>query len=140
MKRIAVIMLATVLSLSQIIPMRANAVEVGSGEEISPIVLQEEKQPRFAWNDTVTLYTSSWSNLTSYNNLFPDSPTVTNHVNNPGPIIVRVYSSKGAVIGSEKTIQPGESVVLDRIPAFSGSCSFQAKAVNYNGTYSIDID
>lgn len=78
-------------------------------------------------------------NITSSNNIFPDSPLVTSDANNPGNVTIRVINEKGAQVGETKTIAPGSSVRLDQIPAFSGTYTIQGKA-SVAGTYTFNID
>lgn len=49
-----------------------------------------EVQPRINWSGTAKLNTTSYQNITSSNNIFPDSPTVTSDANNPGKVTLRV--------------------------------------------------
>ena len=46
-------------------------------------------QPRVKWTGDARLGTSYYYNVTSSNNIFSDSPTVTNYAGNPGSIRVR---------------------------------------------------
>lgn len=46
---------------------------------------------------------------------------------------------KGNQIGSTKSVLPGEDVVLDQIPAFSGTYTIQGKA-SVDGTYTFNVD
>ena len=52
-------------------------------------------QPRINWTGTAKLNTTSYQNITSSNNVFPDSPTVTSDANNPGTVTLRVIDDKG---------------------------------------------
>lgn len=106
--------------------------EVKSGEyEIMPLV---------NWSGSATLSTKTWNNITSSNNFFKDSPTVTNNANNSSSIKVRIVDTSGKVIGSTKTVGLGKTVTMDQIPAFSGTYTLQGKSLDKNGTFSIKID
>lgn len=110
----------------------ANAEELTSSDgEITPYV---------SWSGSAYLVTDVYSNVTSSNNIFPDSPTVTNNVSNAGSIKVRIVNSSGKQVGSAKEIRKGKSVVLDKIPAGSGTYTLQAKAIDKEGRYLISID
>ena len=108
--------------------------------EKSGLEKTEDIRPLVNWSSTAYLTLDDYSNVTSSNNLFADSPTVTNSSSNPGPIMVRIVNSKGQIIGSPKTILTGRSVKLDEIPAFSGTYTLQAKAYTKAGHYFISID
>jgi hypothetical protein len=96
-------------------------------------------QPRINWTGTAKLNTTSYQNITSSNNVFPDSPTVTSDANNPGTVTLRVIDDKGKQVGSTKTVSPGKDVVLDQIPALSGTYTIQGKA-SVAGTYTFNVD
>ena len=96
-------------------------------------------QPRINWTGTAKLNTTSYQNITSSNNVFPDSPTVTSDANNPGTVTLRVIDDKGKQVGSTKTVSPGKDVVLDQIPALSGTYTIQWKA-SVAGTYTFNVD
>lgn len=98
-----------------------------------------EIQPRINWSGTAKLNTTSYQNITSSNNVFPDSPTVTSDANNPGTVTIRVIDGKGKQVGNTKTIAPGKDVVLDQIPALSGTYTIQGKA-SVAGTYTFNVD
>lgn len=110
----------------------ANAEELTSSDgEITPYV---------NWSGSAYLVTNAYSNVTSSNNIFADSPTVTNNVANAGSIKVRIVNSSGKQVGSVKEIGKGKSVVLDQIPAFSGTYTLQAIAMDKEDKYLINID
>lgn len=92
------------------------------------------------WTGTTYVSQSSWVNITSSNNLFPDSPLVTNHISNPGRLKVRIINSNGAQVGQVKYVSVGQSVRMDQIPAFSGTYTLQAIAEYTAGSYTISID
>lgn len=93
---------------------------------------------RINWNGTAVLG-SSWNNITSSNNVFPDSPKVTSNASNPGTVTIRVVDGAGKQIGGSKTVAAGKSVTLDQIPALSGSYTIQGKT-STAGTYTFNID
>ncbi len=100
----------------------------------------EEEIEEVCWSGSAYVSTSYYCNVTSSNNIFPDSPKVTNNANNPGTIKVRIINSSGQQVGEVKTIAVGESVTMDQIPAFSGTYTLQAKATATSGYYTISID
>lgn len=97
-------------------------------------------QPRVNWTGVAYVSKAYWCNITSSNNLFPDSPLVTNHAGNPGEIKVRIINEDGKQVGETKTVKAGKSVRMDQIPAASGTYTLQAKATKTNGNYTITID
>lgn len=97
-------------------------------------------QPRVDWTGRARLNTDVFYNVTSSNNIFRDSPKVTNHSGNPGRIKVRIINSSGKQVGKAKEIKAGSSVKMDRIPALSGTYTLQAKALDKAGSYTITID
>lgn len=105
-------------------------------------VIQEEEsksiQPRINFNSTVYL-DCDWKQITSSNNLFPDSPLVSNPSDNPGDFQLRVFNDSGVQVGSTKTVSRGTSIRLDQIPALSGYYSVECKA-SVSGEYHITID
>ena len=100
----------------------------------------EEEIEEVCWSGSAYVSTSYWCNVTSSNNIFPDSPTVTNNANNPGNIIVRIVNQHGQQVGEIKNVAAGYSVTMDQIPAFSGTYTLQAMAVTTSGYYTISID
>lgn len=97
-------------------------------------------QPRVKWTGDARLGTNYYYNVTSSNNIFSDSPTVTNYAGNPGSIRVRIIGGNGKQIGKTKDIKAGKSVIMDKIPANSGTYTLQAKALDKEGKYTISID
>lgn len=97
-------------------------------------------EARVNWTGKAYLVTNAWSNITSSNNLFPDRPKVTNYASNKGTIKVRILNGNGAIVGAVKTVKKGESVTMDKIPAFSGTYTLQGMAVDTEGSYTINID
>ncbi|MDQ0658778.1 T9SS type A sorting domain-containing protein [Paenibacillus sp. W2I17] len=95
--------------------------------------------PYVNWSGSAYLTTNAYSNVTSSNNFFNDSPTVTNDANSPGTITVRIVNSSGEQVGSTKTISAGKSANLDSIPWNSGTYTLQAKG-SKAGYYNISID
>ncbi|WP_274653271.1 hypothetical protein [Paenibacillus humicola] len=107
-------------------------------ENVSPST-ETEIVPYVNWTGSAYITTNAYSNITSSNNFFNDSPLVTNSANSPGTITVRILDSKGAQVGSTKTIAAGKSVRLDQIPWNSGTYTLQGKG-SVSGTYYISID
>ncbi len=101
--------------------------------------VQEQIQPRVNWSGTAYLAAKQWCNVTSSNNVFRDSPKVTNGASNPCSIKVRIVKESGEVVGEEKEVGVGESVKMDKIPAFSGTYTLQAYSEKA-GNYTISID
>lgn len=101
--------------------------------------VQEQIQPRVNWSGTAYLAAKQWCNVTSSNNLFPDSPKVTNDASNPCSIKVRIVNEAGAVVGKEKEVEVGKSVTMDQIPALSGTYTLQAYSEKA-GNFTISID
>ncbi|WP_366294374.1 hypothetical protein [Paenibacillus sp. AN1007] len=95
--------------------------------------------PYVNWSGSAYLTTNAFSNVTSSNNFFDDSPTVTNDANSPGTITVRIVNSSGEQVGGTKTIAAGKSAVMDTIPWNSGTYTLQAKG-SKAGYYNISID
>lgn len=95
--------------------------------------------PYINWSGSAYISKDNWSNITSSNNFFKDSPKITNNSNNPGDLTVRVLNSKGAQVGSSKTVKLGKTVKLDQIPAFSGTYTIQAKSTKA-GYHTIKVD
>ena len=85
------------------------------------------------------LTAGKWVNIMSSNNVFPDSPLVTNHSGNKGVIEVRILNQHWQQVGSIKSVGTGESVRMDQIPALSGNYTLQGRPV-LSGTYTISID
>ena len=67
------------------------------------------------------------------------SPWSPSDANNPGTVTLRVIDDKGKQVGSTKTVSPGKDVVLDQIPALSGTYTIQWKA-SVAGTYTFNVD
>lgn len=102
--------------------------------------IEKAAQPRVNWTGKARLGMVVYYNVTSSNNIFRDSPKVTNHAGNPGKIRVRIINSKGEQVGAVKDIAAGKSVTMDKIPALSGTYTLQAKALEKEGSYTITID
>lgn len=117
----------------------ALAAEIPDQKELS---INEENiiQPRVNWTGNARLSTDGYYNVTSSNNIFRDSPKVTNHAGNPGTIKVRIINGNGKQVGNTKEIKAGKTVTMDQIPAFSGTYTLQAKAISKAGSYTITID
>lgn len=95
--------------------------------------------PYINWDGSANLVTHLFSNITSSNNWFNDSPKVISNINNPGLVYLRVMSSNGSQIGDVKIVAPGKSVVLDEIPFNSGTYTIQGMGT-VSGAYYFDID
>ena len=111
-----------------------------SNDSLNNSVESIEKGAKVKWKGTAYLSKGNWCNVTSSNNIFPDSPKVTNYGSNPSTIKVRIINSNGAQVGETKSIAPGQTVRLDRIPAFSGTYTLQACPDGDSGYYTISID
>lgn len=129
--------LALTVAASMAVPAFAASEPVAPQNE--PTAATESVSPCIYWTGTAKLNTTDYVNITSSNNIFPDSPLVTSDANNPGNVTIRVINEKGAQVGETKTIAPGSSVRLDQIPAFSGTYTIQGKA-SVAGTYTFNID
>lgn len=135
-KLLAILGICVVMSATSV---TAFAATIPSQTETN-VDTNKDVQPRVKWTGKARLGTGVYYNVTSSNNIFADSPKVTNHAGNPGKIRVRVINSKGEQVGSTKDIKAGSSVRLDKIPAFSGTYTLQAKALDKSGSYTITID
>jgi len=90
---------------------------------------------------------ASWNNVMTFNNLFPDNPTVTNHTVNEESIVVRIeHSIDGQQVTNEVTIAPGESKQMGLVPArlgLQGNYTVQAKIISdteQHTNYLISVD
>ena len=143
MKKNKFILLSTLaLTLSSSPVVFANS--AGSNEFIEPIdtsVFYETSkiEPRVNWMGNAALTAGKWVNIMSSNNIFPDSPLVTNHSGNKGVIEVRILNQHWQQVGSIKSVGTGESVRMDQIPALSGNYTLQGRPL-LSGTYTISID
>lgn len=137
MKKFVSMALALTVAASMAVPAFAASEPVAPQNE--PTAATESVSPCIYWTGTAKLNTTDYVNITSSNNIFPDSPLVTSDANNPGNVTIRVINEKGAQVGETKTIAPGSSVRLDQIPAFSGTYTIQGKA-SVAGTYTFNID
>jgi len=99
-----------------------------------------EIQPRVKWSGNAYITTTGFSNVTSSNNIFNDSPRVTNDSGNSGSILVKVVNANGYQVGKTKEIAKGKTVTLDKIPWNSGTYTLKAKAITKNASYRITID
>lgn len=133
--------LALTVAASMAVPAFAASEPVAPQNEptAATTAATESVSPCIYWTGTAKLNTTDYVNITSSNNIFPDSPLVTSDANNPGNVTIRVINEKGAQVGETKTIAPGSSVRLDQIPAFSGTYTIQGKA-SVAGTYTFNID
>ena len=131
MKKFVSMALALTVAASMAVPAFAASEPVAPQNE--PTAATESVSPCIYWTGTAKLNTTDYVNITSSNNIFPDSPLVTSDAT------IRVINEKGAQVGETKTIAPGSSVRLDQIPAFSGTYTIQGKA-SVAGTYTFNID
>ncbi|MGG0645091.1 hypothetical protein ABE021_14300 [Sporosarcina gallistercoris] len=126
------------LSLSvfgaSILPNSVSAMELTSESTSTEI------QPRVKWSGNAYITTTGYSNVTTSNNFFSDSPSVTNDSGNNGAILVKIVNSSGNQVGTTKEVGKGKTVKMDKIPWNSGSYTLKAKAVTKNGSYLITID
>lgn len=111
-----------------------------SNDSLNNSVESIEKGAKVKWKGTAYLSKGNWCNVTSSNNIFPDSPKVTNYDSNTSTIKVRIINSNGAQVGETKSIAPGQTVRLDRIPAFSGTYTLQACPDGDSGYYTVSLD
>lgn len=100
-----------------------------------------EVRPLVNWSGDAYITTTGFSNVTTSNNFFNDSPRVTNASGNAGAIEVKIVDeSSGAQIGKTYTIEKGKTVQMDKIAWNTGTYTLKAKAVSKNGTYTISIN
>lgn len=85
-------------------------------------------QPRIYWYGTAVLKRGGWYNITSSNNIFPDNPRVHSDAGNVGDVQIRVVDGNGQIIGNTQTLKPGTAILLDTIPASSGTYTIQGRA------------
>lgn len=100
----------------------------------------EEEIEEVNWSGQAYVPTGHYVNITSSNNIFTDTPTITNGSNNPRIIFVRIVNSAGAVVAGPLAVEPGHSVQLGPIPWNSGIYTLQAMAMEVAGDYFITID
>ena len=93
---------------------------------------------KFNWTGTTYLAKDEWGNVIADNNIFDVDLTVTNTEGNPGPVAIQIVDSAGALLGEEKTITPGETVIFKEIPWDSGTVLIQAKAT-IDGVYEFKV-
>lgn len=136
MKKFASIVLALTMVSSLCVP--AFAATKAEAPETS--ATSTEVSPRIYWKGTVALNTTSYTTITDSNNIFPDSPKVISHIDNPGPVSIRVIDEDGQPVGKSYTVAAGNDVTLDRIPAFTGTYTIQGKATMTSGNFTFTID
>lgn len=95
--------------------------------------------PYVDWSGNAYLTRNVWTNVTASNNVFTDTPTVTNVAGNPGTAKFRIVNGRGDVILESGYVDPGKSTSIGPIPAFSGTYTLQA-VVEKTGTYNIKIN
>lgn len=86
--------LALTVAASMAVPAFAASEPVAPQNE--PTAATESVSPCIYWTGTAKLNTTDYVNITSSNNIFPDSPLVTSDANNPGNVTIRVINEKGA--------------------------------------------
>ncbi|MHC8514643.1 hypothetical protein [Sporosarcina sp. ITBMC105] len=105
----------------------------------SDLTENDEISAMIDWSGNVYLTRNVYSNVIGSNNIFTDSPTITNRAGNPGTVVFRIVDGKGNIIAKSGYVDPGTSVKLGPIPAFSGTYTIQASA-EVTGTYNIAVD
>ena len=101
---------------------------------------QQAVQPRIKWTGNAYVALNEWCNVTSSNNIFADSPTVTSYASNPGLVQLRIINEAGAQVGRIQSVNSVNSVTMDKIPALSGTYTLQARAVTSPGVYTFTVD
>ena len=99
---------------------------------------QTDNIAKFNWTGTAYLAKDEWGNVIADNNIFDVDVTVTNTEENPGPVVIQIVDSAGALLGEEKTLTPGETVTFKDIPWDSGTVLIQAKAT-IEGVYEFKV-
>lgn len=128
---------AIILSLVVVLSMSTTA--LAAENPSSGFNAGQGPTPRISWNGTAVLKTDTFYNITSSNNLFSDYPLVKSDGNNPGTVIIRVIDKDGQQVGEAKTVEPGFSIRLDKIPFNSGTYTIQGQAY-VEGNYRFVID
>lgn len=82
MKKFVSMALALTVAASMAVPAFAASEPVAPQNE--PTAATESVSPCIYWTGTAKLNTTDYVNITSSNNIFPDSPLVTSDANNPG--------------------------------------------------------
>ena len=91
------------------------------------------------WNGSVNLSTDIYSEVYQFTNVDWHGLVITNHLDNPGYISVRVVRDKdGEIIASSGNIPPGISYIARTIGFFE-SVTVEAKADTTNGTYRFNL-
>lgn len=134
-KKVGLFVSASILALS--LGGTSSAVAAPAGQK--DLAKDQIIVPYVNWSGSAYLSKNNYTNITSSNNVFNDSPKVTNGADSPGSVTVRIVNGKGEVVGSAQTIQAGSSVRLDQIPWNSGTYTLQGKG-SVAGTYYISID
>lgn len=138
LKKMIALGLAAMTAVSAMSITAMAAVEEYS--EVPSVMSSSEISPRINWQGTARLYTGSFSNITSSNNLFTDSPKITSDANNPGHCYIRVVNSSGTVIVGPKILPVGKTITLSSIPANSGTYTIQGQALSVSGVYTFNVD
>ena len=93
-----------------------------------------------ATNYSAYLDVDPFYNIAAISNVLSYSPVIVSHEENVGDVYIRILGSKGQLLGSEIKVSPGDTVTIGKIPAFSGMCTIQGKAVDVAGEYSFAIE
>lgn len=133
---------ATALALSLAVG-NSTQVNAATAENVDMIenTINENHEivPLINWSGNAYLTKNKWSNVIGSNNIFRDSPTITNRAGNPGTVKFRIVNSKGNIIAESGYIASGKSVKLGPIPASAGTYTIQGNA-EVTGTYNIAVD
>ena len=124
------------------VPGTATASTLESDASVTQVTIVDDlPESRINYTGNTFLHPGLWLTVTTSNNLFPDSPMVTNHSVNPGAISVRIVSAlTHDVICSEMLLGRGDSGRTCRIPALSGEYAVQAMAMTTSANYLISVD
>lgn len=95
---------------------------------------QNSKQNNY-WSGNANLNNENFCNIINYNNFFADTPTITNDISNNEAITIRFINESGEIVSSEKTINPGETVKLDKIDPFKGMLTIQGVSEKSSSYY-----
>lgn len=148
------IVLSSVIGLTLALPVgnshQANAATTEQAEmnvntdaltEVNGVAINDNTVivPLVDWSGNAYLTRNVWSTVMGSNNIFKDTPTITNVANNPGTAKFRIVNGNGVVIAESGYVSPGSSTSLGPIPAFSGTYTLQAN-VEVTGYYNIKVD
>lgn len=82
--------------------------------------IQSSEEEKIVWEGSAYLEAGHYSNIAGANNIFRENLVITSSKDNYATVTLCIVDNKGAVVGSKKTVAPGESVTMDEIPALSG--------------------